>query len=300
MQLRWYDRILVALGGLVLVALGVGVILAAGGVITLPEPLAFDSWLGTGWQWMPLIFLAGALIVAWGLWLVIRPFRRADKSGRYYVLKDTEGGDVRISVSAIENLVNRRLGAYEPILGSRIKIGGREDAMQITLRLTLRTDVQIPNLIDEVRDDIKQSIQHSAGVDVSGVKVFVEATKDDGASKTEMKYIEANSGAIETPQAAPAKAEAEADYLNTAAFYTTPIVVTGDGKAHTAVKPEDSDADASARPADTAPDAQTDEPLIKTLSEEAFPFPEEPEDGYDIDTQETQDSVFDMKEDADG
>ena len=60
MKLRWYDRILVALSGLVLAAAGVAVVLWGCGAIRLPEPFALDLWTGGDWQWLPVIFLGGA------------------------------------------------------------------------------------------------------------------------------------------------------------------------------------------------------------------------------------------------
>ena len=45
MKLRWYDRVLVSLGGLMLAGLGILVMLAAGGVVGvfgLPDWLALD------------------------------------------------------------------------------------------------------------------------------------------------------------------------------------------------------------------------------------------------------------------
>lgn len=261
MKLRWYDRILVALSGLVLMALGVCVILAAGGVITLPEPFAFDSWLGDGWQWMPLIFAAGALIVIWGLWLFIRPLRRgSEPGGRYYTLQSVSDGNVRISVHAIDHLVHKCLDKYVQILSAKVRIGGQEDAMQITLHLTVQSDVRIPQLMEEVRADIKESLMQSAGVTVQAVQVYVDATKEDKHTE-DVKYIESH--------VSPTEDAAVVDPINTTSFYTTPVVVTEEsGSAGSPVK-EPTVAELE-REVDLGPD----EPLPVDLSAQAFPFPE--------------------------
>lgn len=263
MKLRWYDRILVALSGLVLIAVGVCVILAAGGVITLPDAIAFDTWLGDGWQWMPLVFLAGVLIIIWGLWLLIRPFQRGDRNGKYYVLKDEADGDVKISVQAIDHLVHKCINAYDQIVSAKVKIGGKEDAMEITLHVVVRTDVRIPSLIEELREDIKKSLQHSAGVTVSGVQVYVDATRDD-KDKDEVRYLEA-----ETKAAKDAPVE---DFINTTNFYTAPVVVTADTKPAPEAIPEDEPKVAELK---QEIDLGPDEPLPVDLSAQAFPFPEE-------------------------
>lgn len=263
MKLRWYDRILVALSGLVLMALGVCVILAAGGVITLPEAIAFDTWLGDGWQWMPIVFLAGALLFIWGLWLLIRPFRRgSEHGGKYYTLQSEEDGNVRISVNAIDNLVHRAIDAYPQIVSSKVRIGGQEDAMEITLHLTLHSDVRIPELVEELRADIKQSLQHSAGVTVKTVQIYVDATKAEKGDQQDVKYIEAKNRAM--------REEPAADFINTTNFYTTPVVVTGDSTPEEPITKDEPTVAELKEEIDLGPD----EPLPVKLSEQAFPFPE--------------------------
>lgn len=262
MTLRWWDKILIALSGLVLIALGVCVILAAGGVIELPAAIAFDTWLGTGWQWMPVVFLAGALMIIWGLVLLIRPFRRSgDARGKYYTLQSEPDGNVRISVSAIDHLVRRCIDAYGQVATAKVKIGGQEDAMTITLHLTLTGDVQIPSLIEELRDDIKRSLQHSAGVTVQSVQVYVDATKDDRQDGAKLL-----TGTVADSR------DAVSDPINTVVFSKTPVVVTDD--------PAPDDAPAG-RPEPTVAelkkeiDLGPEEPLPVTLSDDAFPFPEQ-------------------------
>lgn len=260
MNLRWYDRILVALSGLVLIALGVCVILAAGNVIQLPEAIAFDTWLGTGWQWMPLIFLAGILIIVWGMWLFIRPFRRkGDARGKYYLLKGEDDGDVKISINAIDHLVHKCVSAYTQIVSTKVKITGKEDAMVITLHMTVKTDVRIPNLVDEVRADIIRSLEHSAGVTVSSVQIYVDATKDD--KDGEMKYIEAKSKEPE-----PVFTEK----MEEPVFYT-PSAPVVQAAPEPPVMPKEPTIAELKKEIDLGPD----EPMPVTLSDGAFPFPEE-------------------------
>lgn len=286
MRLRWYDRILFALSGLVLVALGVGVVLVAGNVIQLPEAVALDTWLGTGWQWLPLLFLVGIVLIIWGLFLLVRPFRSGEKAGgKYYVLKDASDGDVKISLHAIDHLVHKVLDAYAQVTASKVKIGGKEDAMEITLHLTVRSDVSIPSLVDEVKEDIKRSLQHSAGVTVSSVKVFVDATKDDKGA-AEMKYIEAKSAA---QQEAPVE-----DFINTPSFYTAPVVITGDADKPEAPAPVEPTVAELKKEIDLGPK----EPLPVDLSAQAFPFPEA-EAGVPLEIYTADVPIKDTEEDAD-
>lgn len=290
MNLRWYDRILVALSGLILIALGVFIVLAASGVIALPEALALDTWLGDGWQWMPIVFLAGVVLVIWGIWLLIRPFRRGrEAGGRYYVLKDEADGNVKISVHAIDHLVRKRLDLYSQITSARVKIGGREDAMHITLHLAVDAEVQIPALIEELREDIRNSLQHSAGVTVQTVQVYIDATKDE--KNEDIKRLQEKNPPAES-EAPPTE-----DLEDTASFYTAPIVVTDDAlpKEIKEIAPQEPTVAELKEEIDFGPD----EPLPVTLSGDAFPFPEK-EAGVPLEIY-TQDVPFEeeTKEDED-
>ncbi|MDR0928840.1 MAG: alkaline shock response membrane anchor protein AmaP [Oscillospiraceae bacterium] len=177
MTLKWYDRALIALSGLVLAALGVLLALLGSGLLSA-EAFGLDIWLGTGWQWMPILCAAGALLMAWGLRLIWRQLIPA-RGGAYYSLGGAgEAGGVQIAVQALDHLVRKSLGTHPEILTSHIRIGGREDAMQITLRLTLRTGVRIPALVAQVRQEIKAYVEDCAGVTVQQIEIIVESTKD--------------------------------------------------------------------------------------------------------------------------
>lgn len=263
MKIRWYDRLLMFLSGLVIIALGVCVILIASGVIDLPQAIALDTWLGDGWQWLPIVIAVGILLVLWGLFMVIRPFRIGKRSRKYYTLQNEKDGKVRISVHAIDHLVHKCLSKYEAIESARVHIGGHEDAMEITLHMALQSEVRIPELLDTVRSDIKQSLMHSAGVTVESVQVYVDETRNSG--RDEEKKL------IPTVTTTQINEEPADDYINTASFYTTPVVVTGDRK------PE------LEHPLIDEPTVQElkeeihfgpDEPMPVKLSDDAFPFPE--------------------------
>lgn len=186
MKMRWYDRVLIALGGAVLMASGVLVILAGLGFVELPAMLAFASWLpGINWQWMTVLFIAGILCILWGFRLLIWPVAgmRADRGGKYYTVKTNDGDGVYISVQALDHLIHRCLSQWPEILSTQVRIGGREAAMQITLRVTLASGANIPGLLSEVRGRIRSYIEECSGVTVENVRVIVETTKEGSAAK---------------------------------------------------------------------------------------------------------------------
>ena len=116
MRLRWYDRILVALSGVVLAVLGAGVILCGCGVIRLPQGIALDLWTGQDWKWLPVIFLGGLLLFVWGVHLIVRPLcPKRDLHGRYFTVKTNGEDTLSISVSALDQLVRKCLDAHPEV-----------------------------------------------------------------------------------------------------------------------------------------------------------------------------------------
>lgn len=269
MKIRWYDRLLSILCGLLLIALGVCAIIAGGGTAqTLLGDTelarAIDQAVWTNWQLQPLIVVLGIVVALLGLLLVVRAFRHSKGvHGRYYMLQKAEDGNVRISVAAIESLVKKCLEQYPQIISSRTKIGGNEENMELTLHITLHTDVQIPGLIEDVRAQIRQTLERSAGVIVKKVEVYVDATKS-GPPAEDVRYIEARPQPQETAEAPDAP---EPAYINTAAFDKTPVVITDEAE----------DAPQAVPTVETFKEQMPplrSEPLPVELSEEAFPFPE--------------------------
>lgn len=253
MNVRWYDRILILLGSLVILAMGALAIAAGGGLLPSLWDTAwsheFNTWLGAKWQWTPVIIVGGIVLVVLSILTLIRACTRGGEGGRYYTLQSEPEGNVRISVHAIDNLVHKSIDQYGQVVSSRVKIGGKEDNMEITLHMTLHTEVNIPGLVGDLREDIMRSLEKSAGVTVQKVQIYVDAAKD-GKEKDGVRYLE---GRRQEPKEAP-----EPDPVNTASYYTAPVVIT-----------EDKAAQAPENEAATEP-----KPPTENLSAQAFPFPE--------------------------
>ncbi|MDR0896715.1 MAG: alkaline shock response membrane anchor protein AmaP [Oscillospiraceae bacterium] len=204
MTLKWYDRALIALGGLVLVALGVFSVLLGSGLIPA-NAWGLDIWLGDGWQWMPILCVVGVLLAAWGLRMIWRQLFKG-RGGAYYRIGGAgEAGGVQIAVQALDHLVRKSLDTHPEILASRIRVGGQEEAMQITLRLTLRTGVRIPVLVEQVRREIKAYVEECAGVTVRQIEIIVESTKDarGGAKEVQQEATEIRIAELPEPEPEP-------------------------------------------------------------------------------------------------
>ncbi|HIQ61984.1 MAG TPA: alkaline shock response membrane anchor protein AmaP [Candidatus Avichristensenella intestinipullorum] len=281
MKLRWYDRVLVSLGGLMLAGLGILVMLAAGGVVGvfgLPDWLALDRWMGDGWQWMPLIFIAGLLLTVWGVYLFLRPLRAyGGAQDRYFSMGDAENGEMTISVQALDHLVHKCVDARPEILSAQVQIAGREDSIEVTLRMVLRADVRIPRLVEQVQAQVRQHLQDCAGVRVESVRIIVESTRDPNARASRASVKLASVEPQPLPQPDPAEKDVRNDSLRPPVSAETPArqeeapEPLRQEEAPEPLRQEEAPAFAAAQGADM--DFGPREPLPVSLSEEAFPFP---------------------------
>ena len=289
MKLRWYDRILVALSGLVLAAAGVAVVLWGCGVIRLPEPFALDLWTGGDWQWLPAIFLGGALVFLWGMRLLVRPFCfRQDKQSRYFTVKTGENDSLSISVAALDQLVRKCVNACPEVTTSKIVITGQEKAMRVNVRVTLRGGVCIPEVVTRLQEQIKQYVTGCSGVPVETVRVVVEAAKEESESGESVRLLkpveklppvdmgetEKTAEAAVEPEKAPDEEAAPAPEEKAEA---EPAIAAEPEEAPQAV----AETEKQEEPLEF--DFGPEEKLPVELSADAFPFPDEKKDGEKTD-----------------
>ena len=180
MRIRVIDRLLILLAGLILLA--------------LTAALAAEAFLG--WQvfgpvsevlhrgdTVSLVIIAAAALalLALGLYCVGTLFRR-DKAHRGFVVQKTEGGELSISIKAIEGLVRKCLGKHEEIHLSGMRMDTTRDGLVIRLRIGLAGGVNIPLAAGAVQKQIKQYVTACSGVDVREVKVQVETSAEQSGS----------------------------------------------------------------------------------------------------------------------
>jgi hypothetical protein len=175
MKMRWVNRALELLGGLVLVALAVCLLLS-GIAVVRNGSFSIDSMLHELRNNLFLFVVAVVLLMILGLLLVFFAVRK--KRGRYYAVQTNDTGSVQISIQAIDHMVHRCLQRYTEISLGHVHIGGQHDAVIIRLRMAVRSDVYIPELVSEIRRDVKEYVESCSGVKVERVEVMVDATKD--------------------------------------------------------------------------------------------------------------------------
>ncbi len=196
-KVRFWDRLLTALAGLLLFITG----------------LVFFLWAfrGIPADWLSAltvkeigrlpIFVAlgvGALMALLGVHNISLLFRRRGKKG--FVVQKTEHGELSISIHAMENLVQKCVDRHEELTVVSNRIENTRDGVVVDLRIGLANGVSIPLVVSTLQKQIKQYITSCSGIDVKEVKVEVE-TASIKAEKS--PYTVPDTLFQTTPKAAP-------------------------------------------------------------------------------------------------
>ncbi len=167
MKIRILDRILVFLAGVLLIAAGAAVV--AGIFWDIPVADFFASLQGKS-----TVAIAAACVLALlGVYCMGMMFRRY-KGKRGFVVQRTEGGELSISIKAIENLVQKCIDKHEELHVLSTGLENSRDGLVIKLRIGLASGVSIPLVVSALQKQIKQYITACSGIDVLEVKVQVE------------------------------------------------------------------------------------------------------------------------------
>lgn len=189
MRMRWWDRLLVALGGLLLLC---GAFLFA---LWLLDGILFGSF------WRPLAELRETAGGYWGLWaapvllllMAIRTVwvavRRPPRANG--VLQVNEMGTLTIAREAIENLVQQALAAIRGIAVQTLRVKTSETGeIQISLTLFADGEQDFPSLVETVQAQVKERVELITGVSVRAIHVEIAKVHARSASPATKPRVE--------------------------------------------------------------------------------------------------------------
>lgn len=119
-----------------------------------------------------LVFLIALLFFAVSIFIIVTGF----KSKRYKlsVKKQTDIGEVGISLDTLENIAISAVGKVQGITDTKAQVVKNEENVEITVRAKVVSGMNIPVLSEQVQREVKQTVEESSGVNVNAVKVFIE------------------------------------------------------------------------------------------------------------------------------
>lgn len=172
MKLKVWHRI--TLFGGAMLCLAVGVVLIVSGLQFNEIPIRQES---EGFFTINrlIILLMGLVAILFALFTLSLPSRM--KTGKSnFVLQKTGSGEMRISVQAIESIVNKSVSEYNEIKLRDLAVQSVRDGVVISMKVDLPNNVNIPLAVEAMQKHISKRVQVTTGIDVKEVRIMVEST----------------------------------------------------------------------------------------------------------------------------
>ncbi len=185
MRFKFIDRMLAAVSGLLIVALGLAAIVVGAGLF--PE-VDFGILSGPFVLWQKIAIIGGGVIlVLLGIHGLHMLFRR--RYGKNFIVQRTDMGDMSIAISALHNMVNKCVEQHQEICIKKIDINRVRGGIIVDLKILLANGINIPLTVNVLQKQIKQYITSCSGIDVHEVRVQIGTS--DKAVKGKKKPIAA-------------------------------------------------------------------------------------------------------------
>ena len=177
MRLRITDRILVAIAGLLLLAICAGIVAQLFFQVDLVSTAvkAFGSerpeirWILIGMA--AVMFLLGLYC----LMMLFRHRKRKDK----FILQRNESGDLAISLKALESMVRKCIDQHEEVTVQHLYLENRKDGLLILIRGSVAGGISIPLTVEAIQKQIRQYVTACSGVEIRGIRVQIESSGED-------------------------------------------------------------------------------------------------------------------------
>lgn len=242
MRFRVTDRMLAALSGLLIIALGITVGLFGAGLF----PNVDFSFLQTPFTiWQRAIIIAVALLLCLlgihGLWMLFR--RRADKG---FIVQRTDMGDMSIAMSALKSMVNKCVDQHQEVSVKKIHIHRLRNGIIVDLKILLANGINIPLTVNVLQKQIKQYITSCSGVDVHEVRVQIDTSNMAIEEKKEetpaLEQEVAPAALLQEEPVVESAAESILRHTEEPADYVEPVVVESYEAPVTQEEPEEAPA----------------------------------------------------------
>lgn len=97
------------------------------------------------------------------------------------VIHETQHGEIRISLDAVENLVRKVARGVKGVREIKAEITHAEDGgLRARLRGTISPEVSIPEVSEEIQSSVRQYVKRVVGIEMADVAIHVENIAAEG------------------------------------------------------------------------------------------------------------------------
>lgn len=176
------DRIILTIYTVALTLISAAIVaLAAGWLVPLRE---IERLLAdTNGRWAT--GLVGLVFFVASVRLLYFAFRR--RGGGRGVVHESNLGEVRISMDAVENLVSRVARQQRGVRDVRSRADYAGGQISVNLRTWVGPDVSVPELSELLQREVARYVRNVIGIDVSQVRVQVVSIAEGRRGKVELE-----------------------------------------------------------------------------------------------------------------
>ena len=120
---------------------------------------------------LTLVVLALMVTVCVRLWMKL--FMKPERSLEALTLTSGEGGEIRVSLSALESMARRALGDIPGVREMAVMIDGNQDALTVKIDLKVTTGAHIPDVTRSMQQTVRDALGSFTGAEISDVSVMV-------------------------------------------------------------------------------------------------------------------------------
>ena len=122
------------------------------------------------------LVVTALVLVVFALLLISAVLPSRKKRSSNFAYQQNENGMVRISLKALEALVQRCLNQHAELKVVASSLHSDEESVRVDVHITLQSDISMPLAISALQKQIKRYLEACSGVVVKEVRVFVDGT----------------------------------------------------------------------------------------------------------------------------
>lgn len=187
-------------------------IVFSGGTLSIPLMDYLLYWQDVGMSLRARIVLAlvAVVLLVFAALLVGITLPSKRKRSSNFAIQRNENGMVRISLKAIETLVQKCLNQHAELKVVTSSLYSDEETIRVDVHIMLQSDISMPLAISALQKQIKKYLEACSGVTVQEVRVFVDGTTPATEETAKSPYAIPASLLGLGPEALPGGAEDEA------------------------------------------------------------------------------------------
>ena len=167
--MRLLDRIVLIIYSLVLSLISIVIIMM--GFHILPEYYIKNfAYLFRTYRY--IIGIIGIVFLILSIRVMLSGMR-GESSGRS-ISRQTQLGEVRISVITLQNIAERAVKGIEGVKEVKSRALLNNDGAVMKINLVVATNIKLPELVVEVQKLVKNEVESVTGINVAEVKVYID------------------------------------------------------------------------------------------------------------------------------